>query len=147
MAKIKLPPVGSWGNGQQVQIAGPYTLGSSTDNDVVLSSTGVYSIADVEAGVMIHDIKARTNTAFTSTATLTIGDSDAADGFFADTDLIVASSDAVGVFKTSMAASQTYSPGKLYVTAQDLEATVGTATVDAGQIELYIMYSRPATQW
>ncbi len=115
-------------------------IGASSDNDVVLSSTGVYTLLNAKAGVVVHEIGEQINTAFTASVALDFGDSDDADGFFADTDNSPQSTDAAIVSTTGV--TRAYAGGKLYAADQAVQITVSGAAVAAGQADVYVTFSQ-----
>lgn len=123
------------------------TVGSagSTGKDVTvpveLATTNLFSVA---AGTMVYDILAKINVAYTAGVTMTIGDSDDADGWF----LAVASTTVSSEFlssknvpSTGIVALNPYGAGKLYTAAQTIDIVTGASTL-VGQMDVYLVYSR-----
>lgn len=111
------------------------TVGSDTTADIVVGSTGEYVLATVTRPVAIYGMWTQTETAFTASVTLTLGDSTTTDRYFADTTIAPASTGAVLVASTGLTVPYVYSA------AQDLKVTVAGATVAAGLCNVYIQYS------
>lgn len=125
-------------------------IGSATDNDVVLSATGVYTLFTPSHGVFVHDMIIRKITAFTSGGVLNIGDTDA-DGYFATTDWTATDVSTNGGIVSMKWASTAYGAtvpayrqGRFYSSdAGDTMAitlTVTTAAIAAGKAEIYLLY-------
>lgn len=147
---VSIPMIGEAGAPQidfdQLKVA-KATVGIATTNDVVLSGEAVATtIFAVSAGVVVHEMLARVVTAFTDSAALTIGDTDV-DGFFtaatlgatdAATAALKSSRSQLSSDDTTVAA---YGNGVVFDSAANIGVTAG-ATFAAGQLEVYVLYSR-----
>jgi hypothetical protein len=71
------------------------TIGSSSDADIQVGETGVYKLVTVSEPVTVFGMWTQCETAFTTSVTLTVGDSTTADLFFADTTMNSAATGAV----------------------------------------------------
>jgi hypothetical protein len=110
--------------------------------DVALSAIAVVPAVNVPAGTVIHDVKSRVITAFTTAVTLDIGDGATSDGYLTTT--IVAPQTAVttGIYKGMVdEGSTTFAGGKVYIAADAIDIDVGAAVVIAGLMEVNILYS------
>jgi hypothetical protein len=115
------------------------TVGSASTNDVQVGDTGTYTLFTVPAGACVIEILSRVQTAFTASVTLAVGDSDAASGFLASSDVVPQSTGIT--LASSKTALATMSGGKIYDAAQDILLTVGAATVAAGLAEIFMVYA------
>ena len=126
------------------------TVGIATTNDVVLDgSAAATAIFSVAAGTLVHEIVARVVTAFTASSALSLGDSDDVDGWahavllgctVVSTNLVSSKGAMIG--STALPSDPTlYAPGKYYAAAQTVDVTAG-ATFEAGQVDVYMLYSR-----
>ncbi len=114
------------------------TFGASTDADVVIGATGVYNMFYISQPCIVTGMRARIDTAFTATMTMTVGDSDDEDGYYTDTDLGPDDSDTEYLWEDAGGA---YAKGRNYVAGgQYIHATIGTAACDAGAGQLIISY-------
>ena len=110
--------------------------------DVPLSAVAVVPAVNIPAGTVVHDVKSRVITAFTTAVTLDIGDGATSDGFLTTT--IVAPQTAVttGIYKGMVdEGSTTFAGGKVYIAADAIDIDVGAAIVAAGLVEINILYS------
>jgi hypothetical protein len=98
----------------------------------------------------------RIQTAFTASVTMTLGDTDAADGWFdagamgattADTGIVWASHAQLGTSDASSGTAFQYSGG-IYCDSGDrtLELTVGGANPATGELHIYLVYNMAALQ-
>ena len=117
------------------------TYGSATTNDVVLGAQGVSNLLTLPANCVVLNAKNIVKTAFTASVTLTVGDSDDADGLFASA--TIAPQTAVTTGKLTVGAGADIA-GKIYSASQPLQITVGGADVAAGLGELFITYAMAA---
>lgn len=112
------------------------SIGVATANpDVTLSATGVYTIVDVTMPIVVHKVWFQTAEAWTTSATLTTGDTGSAARYSADTTTNVAATGAIlidGGLNTVP-----------YVDAVgvDIEVTLGGTALLAGLTNIYIEYS------
>jgi hypothetical protein len=111
------------------------TVGSATTADVVVGDTGVYTLVSVNEPIIVFGVWTQTATAFTTSVTLTLGDSTTADLFLADTTMNIASTGAVLIASTGLTVPY------VYAAAQDILGTVAGATVAAGLLNVYIDYA------
>jgi hypothetical protein len=111
------------------------TVGAATTNDVVVGETGVYTLLDVNEPIVIFGAWTQCETAFTTSVTLTIGDTGSADRLFADTTMNIASSGAILIASTGLTVPYVQSA------AQDIEGTIAGATVAAGLLHVYVDYA------
>lgn len=111
------------------------TVGAASTADVQVGETGVYTLVDVTEPIVVFGAWTQTETAFTSSVTLTIGDSTTADLLFADTTINPASSGAVLIASTGLTVPY------VYAAAQDILGTIGGATVAAGLVHVYVDYA------
>jgi hypothetical protein len=111
------------------------TVGSAATADVVVGSTGEYVLASVTRPVAIFGMWTQTETAFTASVTLQLGDSTTVDRYFADTTINPAATGAVLITSTGLTVPY------VYAAAQDLKVTVAGATVAAGLCNVYLQYA------
>jgi hypothetical protein len=111
------------------------TIGSSSDADIQVGETGVYKLVTVSEPVTVFGMWTQCETAFTTSVTLTVGDSTTADLFFADTTMNIAATGAVLIASTGLTVPIAYT------TARDIEGTIAGATVAAGLLNVYIDYA------
>ena len=111
------------------------TLGAASTNDVPVGDTGAYVLADVSEPIAVFGVYTQIETAFTSSVTITVGDSDAADRFHASGTILPQSTGAVLIASTGLTVPY------VYASAQDILATVGAATVAAGLVNVWIDYA------
>jgi len=110
--------------------------------DVVLGAVAVVPAVNVPAGTVIHDVKTRIITAFTTSVTLKIGDGVTVDGFMTTTIIAPATAVTTGIYKGMVdEGSTTFAGGKVYIAADAIDIDVGGTTVLAGLMEVNILYS------
>jgi hypothetical protein len=114
------------------------TFGFSSDDDVPMAAQGVYDLITLPANAVVLSAKTIVKTAFTSSVTITIGDSDDADGWSASATIAPQTAVSTGILTSGGGA---YAAGKIYSASQPLQATVGGANVAAGEGELFIQYA------
>ena len=127
------------------------TVGSpgSTGYDVDLSGeAATTALFSVKAGTIVHEVLAKVVTAFTGSAAITIGDSDATTGWMQAANLgcTVISSELKTsrnvLLSTALTADlNAYGAGKIYTADQTIDL-VGGATFAVGQMDVYLVYSR-----
>jgi hypothetical protein len=108
---------------------------SSASPDVTVAETATYQLVDITVPAVITALWTQVEEAFTSSVTATIGDSDGADRYIADTTINPASSGAILVSATGLTVP--------YVTPSsplDIEVVIGGATVAAGLAHVYVEY-------
>ncbi len=111
------------------------TIGASSDADVQVGETGVYTIVNVSEPIVVFGMWTQTETAFTTSVTLTLGDSTTADLFFSDTTMNIAATGAVLIASTGLTVPYVYGA------AQNIEGTIAGATVAAGLLNVYVDYA------
>ena len=111
------------------------TVGSATTNDVVVGEIAEYVLFNVDEPIAVVGVWTQTETAFTASVTVTVGDSTTLDRYLADTTINPAASGAVLIASTGL------SVPFLYSAAQDLKINVGGATVAAGLLHVYVQYA------
>lgn len=111
------------------------TVGASTDADVVVGETGVYTLVNVNEPIVVFGIWTQCATAFTTSVTLTLGDSTTADLFMSDTTMNIAGTGAVWIRDTGTTVPYQYAA------AQDILGTIAGATVAAGLLNVFIDYA------
>lgn len=113
--------------------------------DVALGAIAVVPAVNIPAGTVIHDVKTRVITAFTTSVTLKVGDGATVDGYLTTT--IVAPQTAVttGIYKGMVdEGSTTFAGGKCYLVADAIDIDVAGAIAAAGLMEVNILYSEVA---
>jgi len=112
---------------------------SGESPDVSVASAGTYSLINVnEANVFVEKIESQVVIAHTSTAVITIGDSDDVDGFWTDCLYLPNSS---GATFNAPATTVGYAAGRLYTSSQSIDVVI-TGTMSAGKSKLRVVYSR-----
>lgn len=111
------------------------TIGAATTADIVVGETGVYTLVDVTEPIVVFGVWTQCETAFTTSVTLTIGDSTTADLFMSDTTMNIASSGAVWIRDTGTTVPYQYAA------AQDILGTIAGATVAAGLLHVWVDYA------
>lgn len=111
------------------------SLGVATANpDVVIGDTGVYELVSVAVPVIVFNSWTQVEEAFTTSVTVTLGDTGSAARYGVDTTMNPAATGAILV------------AGALTVPAVDaigipINATIGGATAAAGLMNVYIEYA------
>lgn len=111
------------------------TLGAAATNDVPVGEIAAYTLADVTEPIVVFGVYTQVETAFTSSVTVALGDSDVADRFHASGTIAPQSTGAVLVASTGLTVPY------VYASAQDIIATVGAATVAAGLLNVWLDYA------
>ncbi len=112
------------------------SIGTATANpDVVLGATGVYTLVNVTTPIVVHKVFFQTEEAWTSSATLTTGDTGSAARYSADTTTNVAATGAILIDGGLNTVPYVDSVGV------NIEVTLGGATLAAGLTHIYIEYS------
>lgn len=111
------------------------TIGSSSDADIQVGETGVYTLVTVSEPIVVFGVWTQCETAFTTSVTLTVGDSTTADLFFADTTMNIAATGAVWIRDTGTTVPYQYAA------AQSILGTVAGATVAAGLLNVWVDYA------
>jgi hypothetical protein len=121
------------------------SVGYTTDNDVVTTTTGVYHLCTMAAGSVVIRAGAIVNTAFTGSVAITLGDSDDVDGYLLSTDIAPQTTNTAGALKggtgSTGAGENAYASGKYYAASQTVDIVVSGATVAAGQADFYLVAS------
>lgn len=121
------------------------TIGADSDAvDAHLETTGTYDVLTVAAGSIVKFLGSHVSTAFSASYTITLGDSDDADGYAVDTDIIPGSTSVTdslrsGVNDTGVNVTPAYVSGKYYAAEQTITAAGGGAACAAGLAELYFL--------
>ena len=109
--------------------------------DVEVEAQEASAIFNVPAGTLVLDVLANVNTAFTASVTLDIGDGDDPDGWLATAKVAPQSAVSTGLVKrTTEATAEAYAGGKLYAAADTIDITVGGANVDAGELDVFVVF-------
>jgi len=108
--------------------------------DVIVDGQHTYQALSVPAGVWVLDVVARVITAFSTSVTITVGDTNAANGYFTSTVIAPQTADSVGIGKACSINAMTYSGGRKYLSADNVVAVIGGATPAAGLLELEFKY-------
>lgn len=139
MSAKALPAVGEafLGNDPGAMRVTKVTLGAAAANDVVCAAQATYKLFDVAAGVVIDNIRYVVSTAFSTSVTMTIGDTDA-DGFLTSVNIAPTVGVSTGILKTLVAAA--YAGGKWYSAADAINAVIAGASPAAGRIELFFYW-------
>jgi hypothetical protein len=119
------------------------TVGATGSNpDVIVDNAATYQILSIPAGVYIQEVAARVITAFTTSVTITLGDTNAAAGYLSSAKIAPQSADAVGIYTASWVGTQdAYAAGRHYLAADQLKAVFGAATTSAGLLEIIVTYT------
>jgi hypothetical protein len=131
-----IPEVGEWLATEvpAVRKLAHVTAGVSTQNpDVVVGDTAAYTLFSVTEPIVIFGLWTQTEEAFTTSVTLTIGISTAADVFIADTTINCASSGAALISATGLAVP--------YAMEEDILLDMNGATAAAGLLHVYLDYA------
>jgi len=116
------------------------TVGFSSA-DILVDSQATYQILAIPAQTFICSIAVRVIVAFTTSVTITLGDTNSASGWMASAKIAPQSADAVGIYKHPLVGAQdTYAGGRKYLTADNMVCVIGGATVAAGLLEVQIQY-------
>ena len=128
------------GENPQVVKVKRVTVGFDT-GDVNVEAQEASAIFNIPANTFVLDVFSNVDTAFTALVTLDIGDGDDPDGWLATAKVAPQSAVSTGLYKrTTEATAEAYAGGKLYAAADTIDITVGGANVDAGELEVIIMY-------
>jgi hypothetical protein len=110
--------------------------------DVPLSAVAVVPAVNVPAGFVVHDVKSRVITAFTTAVTLDIGDGVTSDGFLTTTIIAPQTAVTTGIYKGMVdEGSTTFAGGICYLDGDAIDIEVAVAVVAAGLMEVVILYS------
>jgi hypothetical protein len=136
---VKLIPargemLGSAGEG--VRKVAHVTLGVATTlADVVIGDTNVYQLFDVSEPIVVFNCWTQVEEAFTTSVTITIGDTASAARFNSDTTINPAATGAVLVTGSGLSVPYVMS------TPIDINADVNGATAAAGLLHIYLEYA------
>ena len=108
---------------------------ASASPDVTVAEIASYQLIDVTVPIIVFGIWTQVEEAFTSSVTATLGDSDGADRYIADTTMNPAATGAVLVGATGLSVPYILNSGL------DIEVAVGGATVAAGLAHVYVEYA------
>lgn len=112
------------------------SIGTATANpDITLSATGVYQVVDVTMPIVVFKVWFQTEEAWTTNATLTLGDTGSAARYSADTTTNVAATGAILIDGGLNTVPYVDSVGV------DIEATLGGTALLAGLTHIYIEYA------
>ena len=114
---------------------------ASGDPDVDLSATGTYNLITLPANCVVLGVRTNIHEAFTTSVTITIGDSDDLDGYCTDTTLKPDTAVTTGVLTTGGGAQTN---GRSYSASQPIQAVVGGTDVLAGFGSLFVTYAMAA---
>lgn len=132
---------------QQVVRCARVEYGANADSTkgVVFTTTGVKHLMLLPANAVILDVKHRVITAFSSSVTITIGDTSQAAGLFASADIAPQNAVTTGILKANAVSAYFNATGKLggYAVpgARYINATVAAAAPAAGKAELFVVYA------
>jgi hypothetical protein len=145
MAK-KIPAVGEPNVGPFVLKVKKLTLGFSGADVNTGAVQGTYKLFNMPANSMLYDAWVYVRTAWTTSVTITIGDTENADGLFTSAKIAPTSAVTTGI-QTSMTAATagTYANGKRYDAAEDITAVIGGANPAAGLMDVFIVYLENVT--
>lgn len=144
MSVKTLPRSGEHAMPTGVKIA-KVTVGYASTNDVAVTAQTTYPIFNVKAGMLVLNVLANVNTAFTTSVTLNIGDGTDTDGFLATAKIAPQSAVTSGILKTtSVATAEAFAGGRLYTADDTIDVVVAGATPVAGQMDVYVVYVDPS---
>lgn len=146
MAALTIPA-----EGDQLPGASPYALrvqqiliGGDAEGaavDVEFDAQETLAIANVKAGTLVVFVMCITETAWSTSVTLDIGDGDDADGFLATAKVAPTTAVTTGILKSSLrATAEAYGVGKYYAADDTIDAVVGGATPAVGKTRVFIGY-------
>jgi hypothetical protein len=143
MAAISLIGEGQSFLGENPQIVKmrKVTLGFDEGDVLTGADQDTYELFSVPANTLVLDVFSLTTEAWTASVTITVGDGTDADGFLASAKIAPQSDVATGlVSRTSKATAEAFAGGKLYESADTIDAVVAGANPDAGKTDFYILY-------
>ena len=128
------------GENPQVVKVKRVTVGFDT-GDVNVEAQEASAIFNIPANTFVLDVFSNVDTAFTALVTLDIGDGDDPDGWLATAKVAPQSAVSTGLVKrTTEATAEAYAGGKLYAAADTIDITVGGANVDAGELDVFVVF-------
>lgn len=120
------------------------TIGAASTADVQFDAQETLAVFDVPANTLVLDVLAYTDTAWTTSVTLNVGDGDDADGWLATAKVAPTSAQTDGLAKrTTKATAEAYAGGKLYTAADTIDVVIGGATPVVGETDIYIVFVGP----
>ena len=142
MTAIDLIGVGQsfLGENPQVIKVKKVTLGFSAGDVLTGGVQATYPLFNVPAGALVLEVLAITETAWTASVTITLGDGTSTAGFFASADIAPQSAVATGLFKRASVSGEALATGKYYAAADTIDAVVAGANPDAGKTHFYVLY-------
>ena len=144
---LTLPAEGEW-MGPLAQNPGPlkvFRFTAGIGGDVVLGAQVTVPAVNVPIGTMVHEVKSRVITAFTTSVTLDIGDGVDPNGYLTTTIIAPTTAVTTGIYKGMVDEGSTaYAGGHSYQAADAIDIVVAGATVIAGLMEVVIIYSEAA---
>jgi hypothetical protein len=139
--KILSVPGNAQGNQSRPVKVARITMGSAATNDVQVDAQATYQLLSIPAGTLVLSVRARVITAFSTSVTITLGDTNAAAGYLSSAKIAPTSADAVGIPTASHVGTEdAYSGGRKYLAADFLKAVIGGATPAAGKLEIFVEY-------
>jgi hypothetical protein len=125
---------------------GDPTAATDSDADMVTDTQETINLFAVQANTLVFDCKGYVETAFTASVTITLGDSDDVAGWMSAGNLgattvgitNVVDSDALD---SDDIAAYAYDGGKLYASAQTIDAVIGGADPAAGRLRVWCRYA------
>ncbi len=100
-----------------------------------------YPLFNIPANSLVLEVLCYTPTGWTTSVTIDIGDGDDTNGWLATAKVAPTSAQTNGIVKsTDVATAEAYSGGKLYLTADTIDAVVGGANPAAGHTVVLVKY-------
>ena len=144
MAAITLPTTGLLWAGPGVQQCAMLLIGGDDQGsavDVEFDAQETLAVVNVPAGCYITRVDCVTETAWTTSVTLDMGDGDDPDGFLASAVVAPTTAVSTGILKSSVrATASAYGVGKLYAAADTLDVVIGGAPPAVGKTRIFIFY-------
>ena len=144
MAAITLPTAGLLNAGPGVLQCAMLLIGGDDQGsavDVEFDAQETLAVCNVPANCFIDHVSCVTETAWTTSVTLDLGDGDDADGFLASAKVAPTTAVTTGILKSSVRArAEAYGVGKLYAAADTLDVVIGGATPAVGKTRIFIFY-------
>jgi hypothetical protein len=142
MAAISIPQVGESFLGERPQVikVAKVTLGFNAGDVQTGGVQATYPLFNIPANTLILDVYSIVLTAWTASVTITLGDGDAAAGYLDSTEIAPQTAITTGLFKRSSLQANTFSPGKVYLAADTIDAVIAGANPAAGKSDIYIEY-------
>ena len=144
MAAITLPTAGLLNAGPGVLQCAMLLIGGDDQGsavDVEFDAQETLAVCNVPANCFIDHVSCVTETAWTTSVTLDLGDGDDADGFLASAKVAPTTAVTTGILKSSVrATAEAYGVGKLYAAADTLDVVIGGAAPAVGKTRIFIFY-------